>query len=72
MNRSFSLDGIELHFTDQGDGSPVVLLIHGHPFDKSMWQPQVEFLESSHRVIVPDLRGYGKKWNRYGSDRNEA
>lgn len=60
MIRSFSLDGIELHFTDQGDGSPAVLLIHGHPFDKTMWQPQVEFLASAHRVIVPDLRGYGK------------
>lgn len=59
MNRSFQHDDIELHFTDQGDG-PAVLLIHGHPFDNTMWRPQVEFLESSHRVIVPDLRGYGK------------
>lgn len=60
MNRSFQIDGIKLDFADKGDGAPAVLLIHGHPFDKTMWQPQLEFLRSSHRTIVPDLRGYGK------------
>lgn len=60
MNRLFQHDGIELHFTDQGNAASAVLLIHGHPFDKTMWRPQVEFLDSCHRVIVPDLRGYGK------------
>jgi pimeloyl-ACP methyl ester carboxylesterase len=60
MNRSFQHDGVELDFTDQGNAASAVLLIHGHPFDKTMWRPQVEFLEGSHRVIVPDLRGYGK------------
>ena len=60
MNRSFQHDGVELHFTDQGNAASAVLLIHGHPLDKTMWRPQVEFLESSYRVIVPDLRGYGK------------
>lgn len=60
MNRSFQIDGIKLDFTDKGDGAPAVLLIHGHPFDKTMWRPQLEFLRSSHRTIVPDLRGYGQ------------
>lgn len=60
MNRSFQIDGIRLDFADNGDGAPAVLLIHGHPFDKTMWRPQLEFLQSSHRAVVPDLRGYGK------------
>ena len=60
MNRSFQHDSVEFHFTDQGNAASAVLLIHGHPFDETMWRPQVEFLESSYRVIVPDLRVYGK------------
>ncbi|MCR6490472.1 alpha/beta hydrolase [Amycolatopsis sp. OK19-0408] len=40
-------------------GRPV-LLVHGHPFDRSMWRPQAEYLaERGHRVITPDLRGFG-------------
>jgi pimeloyl-ACP methyl ester carboxylesterase len=40
--------------------APVPLvLIHGHPFDHTMWNPQVEAFAASRRVIAPDLRGYG-------------
>ncbi|MGW0521740.1 alpha/beta fold hydrolase [Crossiella sp. NPDC003009] len=50
---------MELSFNDQGSGKPV-LLVHGHPFDRSMWQPQVSHLtDLGYRVITPDLRGYG-------------
>jgi pimeloyl-ACP methyl ester carboxylesterase len=47
-----------LTYQDIGDG-PVVFLIHGHPLDHTMWQPQVEFLRSRYRLVVPELRGYG-------------
>ncbi|WP_285475579.1 alpha/beta fold hydrolase [Amycolatopsis sp. NBRC 101858] len=41
-------------------GRPV-LLVHGHPFDRSMWRPQAEYLAGrGHRVVTPDLRGYGQ------------
>ncbi|APU14744.1 MULTISPECIES: alpha/beta fold hydrolase [Actinoalloteichus] len=47
-------------YRDVGEGPPV-LLVHGHPFDGSMWDPQVEHLAAAgRRVIVPDLRGYGR------------
>jgi pimeloyl-ACP methyl ester carboxylesterase len=36
------------------------VLIHGHPFDRSMWAPQLEPLSGRFRVIAPDLRGYGE------------
>ncbi|MHA6759625.1 alpha/beta fold hydrolase [Streptacidiphilus sp. PAMC 29251] len=40
---------------------PTVLLIHGHPFDRSMWSPQVTALVAAgYRVVAPDLRGYGE------------
>jgi 3-oxoadipate enol-lactonase len=48
----------DLAFDDAGSG-PAVVLIHGHPFNRSMWAPQVAALRDQYRVIVPDLRGYG-------------
>lgn len=36
-----------------------LVLIHGHPFDHTMWNPQIEAFSPSRRVIAPDLRGYG-------------
>jgi pimeloyl-ACP methyl ester carboxylesterase len=41
-----------------GTGTPLVLL-HAFPLDGRMWEPQVEALAGSYRVIVPDLRGFG-------------
>lgn len=43
-----------------GGGGEVLVLVHGHPFDRSMWRPQIEtFAGPGRRVIAPDLRGYG-------------
>jgi len=37
-----------------------ILLIHGHPFDHTLWEPQAAALRAAgHDVITPDLRGYG-------------
>ncbi len=58
--RSLHVNEVELSYTDAGEGHPAVLLIHGHPFNRSMWQPQLDFLKRRYRVIVPDLRGYGQ------------
>jgi pimeloyl-ACP methyl ester carboxylesterase len=51
-------NGIDLAYQDIGDG-PSIFLIHGHPLDHTMWGPQVEFLRSRYRMVIPDLRGYG-------------
>lgn len=54
------LDGIDLAFQENGSGQRALLFIHGHPFDHTMWQPQLEpIAERGWRVIAPDLRGYG-------------
>jgi pimeloyl-ACP methyl ester carboxylesterase len=49
---------VKLEHDEAGSGPPVVL-IHGHPFDRSMWAPQLRGLSGHFRVIAPDLRGYG-------------
>ncbi|MFC3573573.1 alpha/beta fold hydrolase [Streptomyces yaanensis] len=40
------------------DRLPLVL-VHGHPFDRTMWTPQLAEFARTRRVIAPDLRGYG-------------
>jgi len=55
------LNGISVGFDDVGDGPNTLLLVHGHPFNRSMWRPQIAAAhEAGWRVIVPDLRGYGE------------
>ncbi|WP_165063864.1 alpha/beta fold hydrolase [Paludisphaera rhizosphaerae] len=48
-----------LAYTDQGTG-PVVVLLHGFPLSRAMWDAQVHALSASHRVVAPDLRGHGE------------
>lgn len=50
---------MRLAFTDRGTG-PVVVLLHGFPLNRSMWDNQVQALQGSYRVIAPDLRGHGE------------
>jgi pimeloyl-ACP methyl ester carboxylesterase len=51
--------GIEMAYEDVGSGPPVVLL-HGYPFNRSMWREQADALSTNYRVIIPDLRGHGE------------
>ncbi|HKC62958.1 MAG TPA: alpha/beta fold hydrolase, partial [Pyrinomonadaceae bacterium] len=58
MSRA-SVREIVLAYDDVGSGLAVVLL-HGYPFNRSMWREQAEALEANYRVITPDLRGHGE------------
>lgn len=53
------VNGVEIAYDDVGSG-PCVVLLHGYPFNRSLWREQVEVLRKDHRVIVPDLRGHGE------------
>jgi pimeloyl-ACP methyl ester carboxylesterase len=53
------VNGIKLGYTDEGGGSPLVFL-HGFPFCRGIWSPQVEAFKSRYRVIAPDLPGFGE------------
>jgi 3-oxoadipate enol-lactonase len=60
------INGIHIAYTDEGQGMPLVFL-HAFPLSKIMWQPQVQALAGSYRVITLDLRGHGESdallWN---------
>jgi pimeloyl-ACP methyl ester carboxylesterase len=61
MMGAASINGITIGYDDTGAGENVLVLVHGHPFDRSMWRRQVEEISSKGwRVIAPDLRGYGE------------
>ncbi|MBY8882491.1 alpha/beta fold hydrolase [Actinacidiphila acidipaludis] len=51
-------------YEDTGEGRPAsggtLVLVHGHPFDRTMWAPQLRTFGERLRVVVPDLRGYGE------------
>lgn len=53
------IDDIQLAYDDVGVGHAVVL-IHGYPFNRSLWTEQIEALTSRFRVVTPDLRGFGE------------
>jgi non-heme chloroperoxidase len=51
---------IEIYYEDHGQGRPVVL-IHGFPLSGASWEKQLPMLlESGHRVITYDRRGFGR------------
>ncbi|WP_324789977.1 alpha/beta hydrolase [Streptomyces sp. H51] len=56
--------GPDTSHTPRDAGTPLVplaplVLVHGHPFDRTMWHPQLAAFSTTRRVIAPDLRGYG-------------
>lgn len=53
------IDGIRMHYIDRGRG-PVMLFVHGFPLDHSMWHWQIQDFAKDFRVLVPDLRGFGR------------
>ena len=59
MRKVARVRAIEIAYEDEGRGRPVVLL-HGFPFNRSLWREQAESLGASCRVVAPDLRGHGE------------
>jgi 3-oxoadipate enol-lactonase len=53
-------NGIPICYDDLGKGAIPIIFIHGFPFSKSMWQPQMDYFKQTHRVIAMDIRGFGQ------------
>ena len=55
-----TVNNITVSYNDAGtDGAPAIIFIHGFPFNKSMWNGQIEALKTDYRVISYDVRGHG-------------
>ena len=66
MNRLRIENGPELQAFVSGAGDRALLLLHGYPFDHSMWRPQIRDLAEETRIIAPDLRGLGQSESKPG------
>ena len=55
-----NVNGFNLTYDDVGEGSIPIVFLHGFPFDKTMWQAQINYFQTTHRVIACDIRGFGK------------
>jgi pimeloyl-ACP methyl ester carboxylesterase len=51
-------NGVKLHYLAAGAGEPIILL-HGYAQNSHMWLPLIPELARTHRVVAPDLRGFG-------------
>jgi len=56
--KSADVDGFRMNYKIGGSG-PLVILLHGYAETSHMWLPLLPYLQSSHTVIAPDLRGFG-------------
>ncbi len=59
-NLMINLNNFDLSYDDIGEGSVPIIFLHGYPFDKSMWENQIEYLKASNRLLACDIRGFGK------------
>ncbi len=57
-SRFLNVDGLRIHYRDQGDGPPLVL-IHANFSNLIDWDPVVAELVDSHRVIRFDMPSHG-------------
>lgn len=64
-------EDVQISYKDYGQGRPVIL-IHGWPLSKDMWEYQIDDLVNAGlRVVKYDRRGFGKSdkpWNGYDYD----
>jgi pimeloyl-ACP methyl ester carboxylesterase len=55
---SFEYRGISIHYEEQGQGQPLILL-HGYGASTYSWRHVLPYFSRSYRVIAIDLKGFG-------------
>jgi len=50
--------GLELAYEESGSGIPV-LMVHGFPHNRTLWEGQINGLSNYAHFVAPDLRGFG-------------
>jgi len=60
QTRSLQVNGIQMHVAESGSG-PLAICCHGWPELGYSWRHQMLALaQAGYRVVVPDMRGFGK------------
>jgi valacyclovir hydrolase len=54
------VDGTTFHFEEAGGGSPLLLLHGGLGTAMLHWWQEIPIFAAHHRVVAPDMRGYGR------------
>lgn len=57
-SRFLTIDGLRMHYVDEGQGPPIVML-HGNPTWSFYYRELLSALRERHRVIAPDHLGCG-------------
>jgi len=57
--RYAEIDGLRMHYVDEGDGDPV-LLLHGEPTWSFLYRKVIPQLAPVARVVAPDYVGFGR------------
>ncbi len=57
-SRFMNVDGVRLHYRDEGEG-PAILLLHANFGNLIGWDPWVEALKDSYRVVRMDFTSHG-------------
>ncbi len=60
QERWVHLDGLAIHYLDEGFGRRPVLMVHGNPAWSYMWRRLMPPLSDSYRALALDLMGFGK------------
>jgi pimeloyl-ACP methyl ester carboxylesterase len=55
-----NVNGVEIFYRDVGVGDQTVILLHGFPETGDALAPAVATLGPRYRLIIPDLRGFGR------------
>lgn len=60
-HRIVDAGGLRVHLAETGPvDAPAVLLLHGWPQTSHLWRHVGPMLADEHRVLMPDLRGFGR------------
>lgn len=54
------VNGVRLHYVEQGSGPEVVVFSHSYLVDWSHFKPQMDALSDRYRCIAFDYRGHGR------------
>jgi pimeloyl-ACP methyl ester carboxylesterase len=55
-----SVDDLEIHFKEYGQGEKTMIFVHGWGCDLNTWKYQFDYFKDKHHLVFIDLPGYGQ------------